>query len=311
MFFNDNLQAMDISYILTPLIGGVIGYITNDVAIKMLFHPHKAKYVMGHRIPFTPGIIPKEKARIASSLGDAISVNLMNREVLERTLLSEEMLGKLTGSFDRFCESQKTNAESVLSFAGRYLPAEDIRRIAGSVAAELEGLIAGKLADSQFGNQIAGMVIRHAVEKTSNSLLGVFGAGKIMETVSVVAEPLLARQINEMIGQNAGEIVHKMVEKQSTELLHMPMCAFFAEHDEQIAQARSAMVAAYKTVILEHLPRILSTLNISQIVEQRINEMDMAEIEPLIYEVMDKELKAIIWLGAGLGALIGCVNLFL
>lgn len=55
---------------------------------------------------------------------------------------------------------------------------------------------------------------------------------------------------------------------------------------------------------------MLSTLNISKIVEDRINEMDMAELERLIFEVMDKELKAIIWLGAGLGAIIGCVNLF-
>lgn len=33
---------MDLSYIIAPLLGGVIGYITNDIAIRMLFRPHTA-----------------------------------------------------------------------------------------------------------------------------------------------------------------------------------------------------------------------------------------------------------------------------
>lgn len=39
---------MDLSYIIAPLLGGVIGYITNDIAIRMLFRPHTAKYVFGY-----------------------------------------------------------------------------------------------------------------------------------------------------------------------------------------------------------------------------------------------------------------------
>ena len=50
-----------IHYLITPLVGGVIGYVTNDIAIRMLFRPHNAKYLFGFKIPFTPGIIPKEK----------------------------------------------------------------------------------------------------------------------------------------------------------------------------------------------------------------------------------------------------------
>lgn len=34
------------SYILAPLVGGVIGYVTNDIAIRMLFRPHTAKHIM-------------------------------------------------------------------------------------------------------------------------------------------------------------------------------------------------------------------------------------------------------------------------
>ena len=47
--------------IMAPLVGGVIGYITNNLAIKMLFRPRKAIYIGKWHIPFTPGLIPKQK----------------------------------------------------------------------------------------------------------------------------------------------------------------------------------------------------------------------------------------------------------
>ena len=71
-------------YILAPLLGGVIGCVTTDIAIRMLFRPHTAKHIMGWRVPFTLGIIPKEKGRIAEAVGTAISDNLMSQEVLEK-----------------------------------------------------------------------------------------------------------------------------------------------------------------------------------------------------------------------------------
>ncbi|MEN8443628.1 MAG: DUF445 domain-containing protein, partial [Cyanobacteria bacterium J06555_13] len=39
--------------LLPPILGGVIGYFTNDIAIKMLFRPYGPKYVFGQRLPFT------------------------------------------------------------------------------------------------------------------------------------------------------------------------------------------------------------------------------------------------------------------
>ena len=49
---------MDMSYLTGPLIGAVIGYFTNYLAVKMLFHPRKAIKVGKFTLPFTPGAIP-------------------------------------------------------------------------------------------------------------------------------------------------------------------------------------------------------------------------------------------------------------
>lgn len=74
-------MTIDYSYIVAPFVGGIIGYVTINIAIRMLFRPHKAKYLLGLKIPFTPGIIPKEKGRIASKLGMFISDNFMKKDV--------------------------------------------------------------------------------------------------------------------------------------------------------------------------------------------------------------------------------------
>lgn len=66
--------------------GSVIGYITNWLAIKMLFRPHTEKRIFGIKIPFTPGLIPKEKDRIAKSVGDAIGTHLLTSEIMVEAL---------------------------------------------------------------------------------------------------------------------------------------------------------------------------------------------------------------------------------
>lgn len=60
------------TFIIGPIVGGIIGGFTNKVAIKMLFRPHTAKYIGRVHIPLTPGIIPKEKGRIARAIGDVM-----------------------------------------------------------------------------------------------------------------------------------------------------------------------------------------------------------------------------------------------
>ena len=65
---------MNIVHIILPIaIGALIGYCTNYIAIKMLFHPRKEMRIGSWRLPFTPGVIPKNKERIASEVGAAVN----------------------------------------------------------------------------------------------------------------------------------------------------------------------------------------------------------------------------------------------
>lgn len=295
-------------YLIGPAVGAVIGYITNDIAIRMLFRPHEAKYFMGVHIPFTPGIIPKEKSRIAASIGKAVSENLMNREVLEKSLLSDEMLAKMGSAIDEFVTTQSNNDETIEQFASHYLTSDDISAMRGNVTEGIVKMITGKLQDSQLGNNIAHMAIEHAVEKTRNSVAGLFGADKFVAGVAQPIERLLAKHINEILQNNSEQMVEGLVNDQSDQLMGMTMRQLVTGHNDQIAQIKNGIFNAYRVIITEHLPRILQDIDISTIIEQRINEMDMKEAEAIILDVMKKELRAIVWLGALLGSIMGTIN---
>nr|WP_199332443.1 DUF445 domain-containing protein [Fischerella sp. FACHB-380] len=80
-------------YVSPPILGGVIGYFTNDIAIKMLFRPYRAIYISGRRIPFTPGLIPRNQERLAKNISDTIMGSLLTPEELQnlaRRLLQTE-----------------------------------------------------------------------------------------------------------------------------------------------------------------------------------------------------------------------------
>jgi uncharacterized membrane protein YheB (UPF0754 family) len=76
-------------------LGGLIGYYTNDIAIKMLFRPYKAVYLLGQKVPFTPGLIPSNQERLGQNIANAIMKSLLTPEEIQnlaRKLLQPERL---------------------------------------------------------------------------------------------------------------------------------------------------------------------------------------------------------------------------
>lgn len=323
---------METTYFIAPLLGGLIGYITNDIAIRMLFRPHKAKYLFGIHIPFTPGIIPKEKGRIAEAIGGVISENLMNNEVLEKYLLSDEMIGKVRSAVEEFISIQQQNQESVARFLGHYLSKDEIDSIAQNINQSITKQTYEKLADSSVGDKVAHIAIDHVAQKLTidgaQELLsgiggalgglkgmaaGLFGGNIVAKFLGMLREPaehFLAKNINTMLRDNGEEIISNMIGGEVDHFLDKPVCKLLEGHEEQLAQTVDTIESIYRSIITEHLSKILESIDISKIVRERINEMDVNETEKLIFQVMDKELKAIVWLGALLGLLMGCINCF-
>lgn len=88
---------------------GIVGYYTNFLAIKMLFQPKQGK-VLGWE-----GLVPKNKKKIAASLGESIQTQLLAPDIIleyiyERNLI-EKGTQKLAEWSDQFFQDEKVRAK--------------------------------------------------------------------------------------------------------------------------------------------------------------------------------------------------------
>jgi uncharacterized membrane protein YheB (UPF0754 family) len=96
-------------FIIPPIAGTIIGYVTNAIAIKMLFRPLREIRIFGVRLPFTPGILPRQRKRLAQSIGAMVERELLTPEVLRNRLANIDLnsLSNLVSEFLRRNEIRK------------------------------------------------------------------------------------------------------------------------------------------------------------------------------------------------------------
>lgn len=70
-----------------PIVSALIGYVTNYIAVAMLFRPHKPVRLLGLRLQ---GLVPRRQKEIAQSLGAMIEHNLFSHADIQHALKSAE-----------------------------------------------------------------------------------------------------------------------------------------------------------------------------------------------------------------------------
>jgi len=83
---------MNWMFLVIPVISAFIGWFTNWIAIKMLFHPKEPKKILG--ITFH-GIFPKRQKQFATKLGKLVSNELLSFADLEQKISNPENVAKL------------------------------------------------------------------------------------------------------------------------------------------------------------------------------------------------------------------------
>ncbi len=77
---------------LIPVISAFIGWITNWVAIKMLFHPREPRKFLGFSVQ---GIFPKRQQQFAEKLGKLVSDELLSFSDIEKKIVNPQNLEKI------------------------------------------------------------------------------------------------------------------------------------------------------------------------------------------------------------------------
>ncbi len=298
---------MDWLWITGPLMGAVIGYITNDIAVRMMFRPHEEKRIFGKRVPLTPGMIPKERARLASAIRGVLDDALLSPEVIERTLLSERVISQVdaavAGAADGLLAEPRTLREILSGWTGEETVADyetRLRQDAGRFIME-------KLLQSGIDRTLASVAVEEARKKTTESTAGI--AGLIWNDKRQLSmEDSLTQQVRVMLATHAPAMLDGVLADIAAGGLDTPVKDLLAQHREQLDGVRAFLVAQYQRVIRAGLPAALSALDLGEVVESQINSLNMRELEALVMRVMRKELRAIVWLGALLGGVLGIAN---
>ena len=168
-------------WILPPLVGAIIGYFTNWLAIKMLFRPLESVYLGRLKLPFTPGILPAERKRLSESVGSTVSTELLTVEVFRSRLADTSLTSKIEESIasilSGFLDKPASPALRSLGIGGPAgsAPAEDVPMDASKdggsdplalFASSLEGI----LASTEFRESLAAASRKTAEEFTKARL---------------------------------------------------------------------------------------------------------------------------------------------
>ena len=299
------------TFIVSPVVGAIIGWFTNDLAIKMIFRPLYPKYIGKWKLPFTPGLIPKEKNRIAKAIGETTNT-LLSTDAMQRTLLSDDIVARIESVMDGFIVRQMSNAETLNEFLNGLVSQTTMDEFMNKGKATIGTVIKEKLSDSTFSQQIADNIVKNVSEKMkSRPLLGPIARLGVGDMIFDGLKSVLGNTIHNVLENNTETIVSQVVDGGIDQLMGMEMSKIFSDNQEGIQNIKSQIVNAYKKGVVDFLPKILDNINMPKIVENKINEMDIAEVEEMLMDIIRKELRTIVLLGAVLGFVMGFITAFI
>lgn len=298
---------MDFSYIVAPAVGALIGYITNYIAIKMLFRPLEVKYLFGIHIPFTPGIIPREKARLAKSIGEVVGEKLLTHGVILQAVTSPFFQDKIENFIDQKLQEIKNTNMKVENMMHYVLDAEESKRFITLIEKDATKFLYNKLNSPEVTDKLT----RHISQGIDDYIQKQFGNSVFKLLVGLnkglvnSIKNIITHRMKELLYADSYAVLENLVEDELHSILNMPMDDLLNHWENKSYQVKKVIMNAFNRAIQDNIKTITSTLDLSSIVENRIQDFDVEEVETLILSVVEKELKAIIWLGALLGMVMG------
>ncbi len=302
---------MDWTILAGPLIGAVIGYFTNYLAVKMLFRPRKEIKIGGKTLPFTPGVIPKGKPRLARVIGRTVADTLITGEDIRRSLLSDSMQDAVADKAEDLLQSRLQSAVCRMT---RWDDAE-YEKTKEKVCDTLSQEIYETVLQMPLQEKISESMLRYAQEK----LAEMGGDGMMGGMIAMMLPP---ERLASLI-EPAGEKMKKYVEDHGMEYIRPALEEKLDEMGEKTGvqmlydfsisrdMVRSTIKAFYVHAVEEHMDGFLKKIDLASLIEEKINAMDVMELENMVLSVMKKELNTIVNLGALIGLVIGVLNIFI
>jgi len=229
----------------TVLVGALSGGITNAVAIWMLFHPYERRGWGPFRLH---GAIPKNKPRLAKSIGRTVGEKLLTAEDITRRMDAPEIREKFTGALDHILgdilEAERGPLEEHLD--PKLMAA--VREALASVGER----VAVKLADYTRREEFAGQL-----QDWIAALKAEVGDNTVAEVLTEERRDALHQRVNQWVVQFAeGEELHDTLER----FVHGQLDKLATDDRPLLDRLPPGLIGAVEQGITDYLPVALERI---------------------------------------------------
>ncbi|MCA8916851.1 MAG: DUF445 family protein [Planctomycetes bacterium] len=260
-------------------IGGLVGFATNWVAIKMLFHPRV-------RIFGVQGVVPSRRLELARSVGETLEEHLISGDRMHALLVGsgaiDEAMDKLANHLPRLLEDP--DARELITRE----VTETIQQTMGDVIVSAKAKLKEK-ARSNLSAVVAGSTAAMSL----GPLAGVMAAGAMKSgMLDNIVDKLIDNMADEMrrdgnVG-GAAEGIVKALPKRAEQVL-------------SDTHLRSKLTELFENMAED----LVNAVDVAGLIEKELLGRDEGELEALIDRVAADELTFIQVAGGGLGMIAG------
>jgi uncharacterized membrane protein YheB (UPF0754 family) len=149
-----------------------------------------------------------------------------------------------------------------------------------------------------------------AVMMEKKASLGFLGMFITDELITSLLEQLKIK-VNEYIEADGRTLIAEKTAEKSEDVFNSPISTFMGAYSIDRDAIEEKIGQIYEDIVKKSLKALSGSINITKIVEEKVNAMSVKELEELCLSVMKRELKAIVNLGALIGFVIGIINIFI
>ncbi|MBK9317121.1 MAG: DUF445 family protein [Acidobacteria bacterium] len=269
---------IDLLIKLSPLLVATAhGYIAAWLAVRMLFRPRYPIYIFGRRIPLTPGMLPKERDHFIEALSTVIAERLLDVETISEEILQLDLEPEITSIAHREY-LHHSQSESTISLVTEHLR-ERLYHLRDSAETRWEIVRSLRsIVETEIGRRFT--LLRRIV------------------TEYFLDDEALYRIVGESIDQLADRIVENLYVRTT-----------IAQAMAQVPESILAEGSMNRSQSINHFISILSNrLDIKALLMKRLSALSNEAIEDLIMDTAGREIRAIVWFGAGIGLVVGVVQ---
>ncbi len=275
----------DPTYLIPPLLGALIGYLSSFLTLKMLFRPLQPRHFLGLRVPLTPGVIPANRHHLARNIGEMVGRQLLSpediRHALSRADFQRDLRRLLSDQVNTIFAAEQGTVDSLVPERFRSYFRVGIKIVRWRFLKHLHNHLDGDAFAEALREAVA--------QGDSQELLALFRTRRVKRMldrllIDLIETRLLAQPLGRL-----GDLLPKEVQ---------------AGMDEYLRQQINRLLE-------QKVPPLVDALNIREIVIRKIDELEPLRLEGLLLAGIEERFKYLNLGGACLGFCLGLLHLFL